>query len=717
MKKNIIDKIIFLLGSILVAIYTYIIVGCYEIGIETFDFLEKITQKLQNPLVNFGGHWNKYSLIAIFSTELIFSIACILYNLTKKNYMFMKEHGSSDWGNVRNINKEISKSPQNQNKILTEHLQISMDTEYTQLNNNTLGMGGSGCGKTFYYVIPNILKGIGSYVITDPKGEILQKCGTFLEKMGYNIKVLNLIKMEESCCYNPFAYIKSEEDVIKLITNLIANTTPKNATKGDPFWEKSESMFLQCIVLYVWIEIPPKYRTFNTVLDLVNKAKILEDEESELDIIMKELEYNSPLGKNHPAALVYQKFKSGAGDTMRSIIISVHSRLAFFETEQLKRILNKNDIDIAAIGMGKNGDKTTKTALFCVIPDVDKSYNFVIGMLYTQIFQELYYQADFNSGGALPIPVSFWLDEFANVALPDEIVSLTSTMRSRNISINAIIQNLAQIKALFKDTWETIVGNCDTLLYLGGNEQSSHKYISEELGKRTINKRSSSQSFGKNPSFSRSYDVLGRELMTPAEVRKLNRKQAIVLIRGFNPILDEKYNTKKHILKNGKISFPIYKYKNSSDKNNENEIELINQNSMQYLKKMSENGENVVIATITMEELLSLPEDGDIEKFVHFEKLHNYNGEEKKEEKKLVSIFIQKLKEKRRKKAFEKKTVLELIQQEEFTEEQLREIQLGLSSLSEDDVKQYMKIELTANQMEQYRLRLEKEKELYKNME
>lgn len=297
-----------------------------------------------------------------------------------------------------------------------------------------------------------------------------------LKDNGYNVKVINLLEMGKSDCYNPFAYIREETDVVKLITNLISNTTPKGATPSDPFWEKAEGLLLQAVFYYVWLEEPPARRNFETVLKLLGEAEVTEQNKpSRLDVRMKFLEESSPLGASHPAVKQYNKCMRGAGDTVRSIIISANSRLAFLENKQVLRILSRDDLNLAELGIGVNGDGETKTALFCVIPDSDKSYNFIIGMLYTQIFQELYYQADFNCGGSLPIHVTLMMDEFSNIALPDDYCSLLSTMRSRSISSVIIIQNLAQIKALFKDTWETIPGNCDTLVYLGGNEQSTHK--------------------------------------------------------------------------------------------------------------------------------------------------------------------------------------------------------------------------------------------------
>lgn len=435
-----------------------------------------------------------------------------------------------------------------------------------------------------------------------------------LKNNGYNIKVINLIDMDQSDCYNPFSYIREETDVIKLITNLIANTTPKGATSADPFWEKAEGMFLQALFYYVWLEVPPKRRNFETVLKLMGKAEVKEKgKPSQLDAIMKALEETSPLGSNHPAVKQYNKCMRGAGDTVRSIIISANSRLAFLENKKVLRILSRDEMNLADIGIGVNGDCETKTALFCVIPDSDKSYNFIIGMLYTQIFQELYYQADFNFGGRLPIHVTFMLDEFANVALPDDYCSLLSTMRSREISSVIIIQNLAQIKALFKETWETIPGNCDTLIYLGGNEQSTHKYISELLGKGTIDKRSSGETRGRQGSSSRNYDVLGRELMTPDETRKFDNKKCLIFIRGFDPIVDNKFIPFKHPVfdqtADGKGKPYIHTPKEDSVIIGP-PFEILNRQSLAYFEKLKSKGENVYIDELTYEEFMMLEEAG-----------------------------------------------------------------------------------------------------------
>jgi type IV secretion system protein VirD4 len=487
---------------------------------------------------------------------------------------------------------------------------MSLDTRYTKLNNNVLIIGGSGAGKTFYEVKPNLMQRNSSFIVTDPKGEILRSEGEMLQANGYNVKVINLLEMDKSDCYNPFVYLREETDVVKLVTNIMSNTTPKNASSGDPFWDKAEGLFLQSLFYYVWLETPLAKRNMATVMELIGKAEVTEkDKPSELDKQMSFLEHTSPLGANHPAVKQYKKCMRGAGDTIRSIIISANSRLAKLENQQVLRLLSKDDLNLAELGTGVSNDGQTKTALFCVIPDSDKSYNFIIGMLYTQIFQELYYQADFHYGGRLPVHVTFMLDEFSNVALPDDYCSLLSTMRSREISSVIIIQNLAQIKALFKDTWETIPGNCDTLVYLGGNEQSTHEYISKLLGKATIDKRSTGESRGRQGSSSRNFDVLGREIMTPDEVRKMDNSKCLVFIRGMNPVLDEKYDTPKHPIffqtadGDGK---PYVYEKKTEDNFIGKPYELLNGKGVEHYVKRRENGENVFIQDLTYEEFMSL---------------------------------------------------------------------------------------------------------------
>ena len=627
--------ILLFVGAVFAVYVGYLAGGAWEEGMSLFSFLQRFNALCASPI---GFYFTRYTIKAVVAVLGIYFMAVLMYYTSQRNYMPGREYGTARFEDPQKVNRTLMDGDENFNRILSQNVKMSLNFRKLKLNGNILICGGSGAGKTFYEVKPNLMQMPHncSFICTDPKGEILRSCGQMLKDNGYNVKVINLLEMEKSDCYNPFSYIREETDVVKLITNLISNTTPKGSTPSDPFWEKAEGLFLQAIFYYVWLEERPSRRNFETVLKLMGEAEVTQQgKPSALDIRMKFLEANNPQGANHPAVKQYNKCMRGAGDTVRSIIISANSRLAFLENKQVLRLLSKDELDLADIGIGVNGDGQTKTALFCVIPDSDKSYNFIIGMLYTQIFQELYYQADFNCGGRLPIHVTFMLDEFANVALPDDFCSLLSTMRSREISSVIIIQNFAQLKALFKDTWETIPGNCDTFIYLGGNEQSTHKYVSELLGKGTIDKKTSGETKGRQGSSSRNYDVLGRELFTPDEVRKLDNKKCILFIRGFDPIMDDKFDPFKH---------PMFHLTADGDgkpyvhtKTGENDLtgapyEILTPKALEHYKKLREKGENVHIDQISYEELMML---NDLELGRRFikqdeaeakEKFHEENG-------------------------------------------------------------------------------------------
>ncbi len=596
-----------LLGAVASAYLGYLVNGAWKQGMEFNVFLETFNRVLANPLADY---YNAGTLKAVMVSLLIFTVSVIMYYTSQRNYMPGREFGTSELANVKQVNKLLSDKTVENNRILSQNVRMSLDTRHTGLNNNVLIIGGSGAGKTFYEVKPNLMQRNTSFIVTDPKGEILRSQGEMLKQNGYNVKVINLLEMDKSDCYNPFSYIREETDVIKLITNLMSNTTPKGAAPSDPFWEKAEGLFLQALFYYVWLEEKPARRNFSTVLKLMGEAEVMEKgKPSPLDVRMKLLEETSTLGANHPAVKQYNKCMRGAGDTVRSIIISANSRLATLENKQVLRMLSRDDLHLEELGIGVNGDGKTKTALFCVIPDSDKSYNYIIGLLYTQIFQELYYQADFNCGGRLPIHVTFMLDEFSNVALPDDYCSLLSTMRSREISSVIIIQNLAQIKALFKDTWETIPGNCDTLVYLGGNEQSTHEYISKLLGKQTIDKKTSGETKGRQGSSSRNYDVLGREIMMPDEVRKMDNKKCLIFIRGFNPILDNKYIPFAHPVfsQTADGEGQAFQYGGGMSGNiTEPPFEILDENSLAYYEKLKGQGEEVYIDSIVYEDFMRL---------------------------------------------------------------------------------------------------------------
>ena len=607
-RKNSILIPCLIIGELFTIYVSYVLNGVWNNSGDIVLILNKFNVAIKNP---FGNYYNANTLRAVIYGSLIYGMAVLMYVTSRRNLMHGKEYGTARFANIRMVNKALADKDESKNRILSNNVRMSTDTSVTGLNNNMLVIGGSGAGKTFFIVKPNIMQMMlnNSFIATDPKGEIARATANMLKKNGYNVKVLNLIDMAKSDGYNPFRYIREENDVVKLVTNIISNTTPKETSPTDPFWEKSESMFLQALFYYVWLEMPPNRKNFQSVLELLSEAEVdAKGKDSKLTKKMKQLAQTSKLKQNHPAYKQYMKVIRGAGDTVRSIIISANSRLALLENPQILRILSKDDLHLEELGIGVNGDKHTRTALFCIIPDSDKSYNFIVGMLYTQFFQELYFQADFRNGGKLPIQVTLMMDEFSNVALPDDFCSLLSTMRSRRISAIIIIQNLAQIKALFKDTWETITGNCDTLVYLGGNEKSTHQYISEMLGKSTIDKRSTGETRGVHGSASRNYDVLGRELMTPDEVRNMSNKKCLIFIKGFNPIFDDKYIPFRHknFSQTEDGGGKAYVHDPSLNQGSLRPVKLLSEKQINDIKEYKKENEVVHIMDMSLEEIMML---------------------------------------------------------------------------------------------------------------
>lgn len=607
-RKNSILIPCLIIGELFTMYVSYVLNGVWNTNGDIVLILNKFNAAIKNP---FGHYYNANTLRAVIYGSLIYGMAVLMYVTSRRNLMHGKEYGTARFADIRMVNKALADKDESKNRILSNNVRMSTDTSVTGLNNNMLVIGGSGAGKTFFIVKPNIMQMMlnNSFIATDPKGEIARATANMLKKNGYNVKVLNLIDMAKSDGYNPFRYIREENDVVKLVTNIISNTTPKETAPTDPFWEKSESMFLQALFYYVWLEMPPNRKNFQSVLELLSEAEVdAKGNDSKRTKKMKQLAKTSKLKQNHPAYKQYMKVIRGAGDTVRSIIISANSRLALLENPQILRILSKDDLHLEELGIGVNGDKHTRTALFCIIPDSDKSYNFIVGMLYTQLFQELYFQADFKNDGKLPIQVTLMMDEFANVALPDDFCSLLSTMRSRRISSIIIIQNLAQIKALFKDTWETITGNCDTLVYLGGNEKSTHQYISEMLGKSTIDKRSTGETRGVHGSASRNYDVLGRELMTPDEVRNMSNKKCLIFIKGFNPIFDDKYIPFRHknFSQTEDGGGKAYVHDPSLNKGSLRPVKLLSEKQINDIKEYKKENEVVHIMDMSLEEIMML---------------------------------------------------------------------------------------------------------------
>lgn len=500
------------------------------------NFIKKFPEIIASP---FKLNINDDSLRVCLIFQTLYLLFILVYITIPKNYRRREEHGSAQWGNTYQINKKYCQKPIEDNKILTRNVYLGLDARKHRRNLNTLVCGGSGAGKTRFYCKPNIMQCNTSFVVLDPKGEIIRDTGNLLESDGYKIKVLDLINMEKSHCYNPFVYLKNDNDVQKLVTNLFKSTTPKGSSSNDPFWDTAASMLLLALIFYLKYEAPAEEQNFSMVLELLRAGDVKEDDDdyfSPLDILFERLEAKNP---EHIALKYYRDYHSGSAKTLKSIQITLASRLEKFNLKSLASMTNCDELDLSKIG-------EEKTALFAIIPDNDTSFNFLVSILYTQLFQQLFYIADHKYNGSLPIPVHFLMDEFANVSLPDDFDKILSVMRSRGVSVSIILQNLAQLKALFEKQWESIVGNCDEFLYLGGNEQSTHKYVSELLGKETIDLDTHGKSSGRSGNYSTNYQIAGRELLTADEVRMLDNNYALLFIRGERPIMDKKFDILRH---------------------------------------------------------------------------------------------------------------------------------------------------------------------------
>ena len=500
------------------------------------NIIENLGVILEDP---YHIEFCKGSVKTVLILLMCYLLAIGIYFSSQRNYRRREEHGSAKWGNKKMIDKKYKQSPKFNNKLMTQNVCIGLNAKKHRRNLNTLVCGGSGAGKTRFFCKPNLMQCNTSFVILDPKGEILRDTGNLLKEKGYEIKVLDLITMERSYCYNPFVYLNNDNDVQKLVTNLFKSTTPKGSQTNDPFWDTSASMLLSALIFYLHYEAPEDEQNFAMVMEMLRAASIEDEEDprpSPLDELFSELELSNP---EHIALKYYRSYHSGSAKTLKSIQITLAARLEKFNLESLASLTLTDEMELPSLG-------EKKVALFALIPDNDTSFNFLVSILYTQLFQQLFYAADHIHKGSLPVPVHFLMDEFANVSLPDDFDKILSVMRSRGVSVSIILQNLAQLKALFEKQWESIVGNCDEFLYLGGNEQSTHKYVSELLGKETIDTNTYGKSTGRSGNYSTNYQISGRELLTPDEVRRLDNEYAILFIRGEKPIMDLKYDILKH---------------------------------------------------------------------------------------------------------------------------------------------------------------------------
>jgi type IV secretion system protein VirD4 len=500
------------------------------------NILQNLTAAMNNPLkISWCG--DSVKTVLFFIAAYGFGIG--IYYATKRNTRPREEHGSAKWGDAAAVNRKYRDGHYESNKILTKNVRIGLDGKKHRRNLNTLVVGGSGAGKTRFYAKPNAMQANTSLVVLDPKGEITRDVGSLLKQRGMEVKVLDLINMEKSHCYNPFVYLKTDNDVQRLVTNLFKATTPKGSQSQDPFWDNAASMLLMALVFYLHYEAPKVEQNFPMVMELLRAAEVKEDGDgflSPLDILFDRLEMRSP---EHIALKYYRDYRSGSSKTLKSIQITLAARLEKFNLESLVSLTATDELDLGGLG-------EKKTALFIILPDNDSSFNFLVSILYTQLFQALFHLADHKYGGALPVPVHFLMDEFSNVSLPDDFSKILAVMRSRSVFVSIILQNIAALKALYEKEWESIIGNCDEFVYLGGNEQSTHKYVSELMGKETLDTNTYGKSMGRNGNYSTNYQITGRELMTPDEVRMLDNRYALLFIRGERPIIDEKFEIMRH---------------------------------------------------------------------------------------------------------------------------------------------------------------------------
>ena len=521
----------------------------YEDGMNLFQWMGRFSQVLERP---FSIGWTPYTLKCMLGSLLLYGCGIALYYSSRENRRPGEEYGSAKWGSPKELNRKyMDHRHKDANIILTQRVRLGMDGYITQRNMNVLVVGGSGSGKTRFFCKPNIYSANCSYLITDPKGELLRAAGALLAAQGYEVRVFNLIDPSQSDGYNPFSYIHSEKDVLTLIDNLIKNTTPRNASSNDPFWEKAEIALDSALMLYLVSEAPPEEQNFEMLIYMMNFAEVREEDDqyrSPLDMLFRALEEEQP---NHVAVKQFKAFKQAAGKTAKSILISCGSRLAPFDIPQLREIMSYDELELDRIG-------DRKTAVFFIISDTTQTYNFLVALAFSQMFNLLCERADNVHGGRLPHHVRVLWDEAANTGQVPQLEKIVAVIRSREISLTLFYQQLAQCKAIYDKHAETILGNMDSVIFLGGREASTIKEISENwLGKATISMQTDSRSRGQSESYSQNNQRLGRELMTPSELATMPGDKCILQLRGLPPFYSPKYDLKKH---------PNYRYTAEADK-------------------------------------------------------------------------------------------------------------------------------------------------------
>ena len=521
--------------------------AAYKQDTNLFDLMTRFSHVLKHPTLL---HWTGYTPQCIIGALACYGLAVTLYYSGYENRRPGEEYGSAKWGSVRALNKKYA-DPKGKNAILTKRISIGLDGYRHQRNLNILVVGGSGSGKTRYFCKPGIMSANCSYLVIDPKGEMLRSTGRLLEQEKYDIKVFDLIHPQQSDGYNPFTYIRDEPDVLKLMDNLVKNTTPPKGASNDPFWEKAEIALDSALMLYLLSEAPKEEQNFEMLMFMLECARVMEEDEqyqSPLDLLFQALEEREP---NHVAVREYKVYKQAAGKTAKSILISCGARLAPFDIPQLREVMAYDELELDRIG-------DRKTAVFFIISDTTQTYNFLVALAFSQMFNLLCERADNVHGGRLPHHVRVLWDEAANTGQVPQLEKIVAVIRSREISLTLFYQQLAQCKAIYDKHAETILGNMDSVIFLGGREASTIKEISENwLGKATISMQTDSRSRGQSESYSQNNQRLGRELMTPSELATMPGDKCILQLRGLPPFYSPKYDLKKH---------PNYRYTAEADK-------------------------------------------------------------------------------------------------------------------------------------------------------
>lgn len=488
----------------------------------------------------FSVRWTENAPKLVLIVSILYPMCVIYYVAEQADLRPGGEYGTARWGNAKSLNRKYrDRRHPRSNYLFTQNVRMGMDSHKHRHNLNVMVIGGSGAGKTRFYVKPNLMQSICSYIVLDPKGEILRDLGGMFEAQGIAVTVIDLVHFKGH--YNPLVYLETDEDAMKLAHAIVHNTKPKDAVgSADQFWDNSSIMLISAIILYLLYEAPAEEQNLSTVMYMILNGQVSEDESypAPLAMLFNDLEDREP---DHPAVLQYKSFLLGSTKTLQSVLVTAASNLHMFNSEQFAYMTGRDETFLPELGLQKR-------VIFCVIPDNDETYNFLITMLYTQIFDQLFRLADSNPEykGALPVHVRLMMDEFANVALPKDFKKILSVCRSRNISCDIILQSIAQLKSLFKDDWEGIVGNCDSLLYLGGNEYGTFEYLSKILGKETERTVSHSIGRGSHGSSSESQQKAARDLATPDEIRRMSNDDALLLLRSEDPVVDRKYDLLKH---------------------------------------------------------------------------------------------------------------------------------------------------------------------------